>query len=125
MHEWLDQALQDVGTGPDSFEKRRNIFRYRQAIHRLRPLNLRDRWGYSLEIDKLAQLIAFVEHNVDREGLAARARERGAIVEVADRMAIAMLTDDLPQFCSGYDTPAEDDLIETAVRTILDVKASS
>lgn len=125
MHEWLDQALRDVGTGSDTFEVRRNIFRYRQAIHRLRPIDLRDRWGYPLEIDKLAQIIAFVEHNADLPGLKQRSRERGAMVEIVDRLAIAMLTDELPQFCAGYDTPAEDDQIETVVRTILNLKEPS
>lgn len=125
MHEWLNQALRDVSSGENLFEVRRNIFRYRQAIDRLRYVDLRDRWGYPLEVDKLAQIIAFVERNADLASLKQRSRERGAMVEIVDRLAMEMLTGELPQFCSGHDTPAEDALIETVVRTILNLKEPS
>ena len=125
MHDWLGQALRDVSGGDNLFEIRRNILRYRDAIDRLRLLELRDRWGYRLEEHKLAQIVAFVEHNADRDGLANRSRSRGAMVEIVDRLAVEMLTGELPQFCSGQDTPAEDELIETVVRAALNLKEPS
>jgi len=125
VHDWLGEALRDLRSGENLFEVRRIIFRYRDAIDRLRYVDLRDRWGYPLEVEKLAAIVAFVEHNADRDGLSNRSRERGAMVEIVDRLAMEMLTGALPQFCSGHDTPAEDALIETVVRTTLNLKEPS
>ena len=126
MYHWLKAAMQGASADGDLFQVHRQILRNRDAIDRLLPLELRDRWGYPLEPYKLAEVAAFIQANADLDGLKQRSRERGAMVEIVDRLALEMLSgDSFPQFCSGYDTPAEDGLIETVVRTTLNLKEPS
>lgn len=127
MYDWLKAAMQEAMIDGNVFEIRRLVLTNRDAIDRLLPLNLRDRWGYPLEPYKLAEIAAFIRANADVDGLKQRSRERGAMVEAIDRLALEMLAgqSSFPQFCSGYDTPAEDDLIETVIRTTLNLKEPS
>lgn len=120
MYDWLTDAMRGA-----PFETRRSLMRHRDAIDRLRVLELRDRWGYHLEPHKLADIAAYVEANVDRAALAQRSRARAVVVEMVDLLAVGMAVHEVPQFCSGYDTPAEDALIETVVRTTLNLKEPS
>lgn len=121
MHDWIKTALQDA----DLTSTRLTILRHQDAIQRLRALDLRDRWGYPLEPHKLAEITAFVLANTDMGALSLRGRERAAIVEVCDRLAIEMLAGDVPVFCPYPDTPPEDADIEPVVRAILNIKEPS
>lgn len=122
MHDSLAEVLRDRDL---DFGIKHLILTRRDVLERLLDLELRDRWGYPLEVYKLFLIAKFVEHNADLDGLKNRSRSRGAMVEIVDRLAMEMLTGGLPQFCSGHDTPAEDDLIETVVRTTLNLKEPS
>ena len=120
MNDWLGPAMKEA-----QFELRRQLMRTRDPIDRLLQLDLRDRWGYRLGAHKLAAIAAFIQDFADHEGLRTRSRERGAMVEMVDTLATAMLVGDLPMFCSAQDTPPEDELIETVVRTTLNLKEPS
>lgn len=120
MYDWLRQALIDARGETPSM---RDVIRYRVIIDRTRVLDLRDRWGYPLQDFKIAAIVGFVLDNTDHHNL--RRRESAVVVESVDRLAAAMLTDDVPLFCDDQDTPPSDETIQTVVRTILNLKEPS
>jgi hypothetical protein len=121
MYDWLKASLEDA-TLPQA---RLTILRNQDAVQRMRGLDLRDRWGYQLEPSKLAEIAAFVLANTDMAAIGRRGREAAAIVEVVDRLAIEMLTTDMPMFCPEHDTPPDDTDIEEVVRAVLNLKEPS
>ena len=72
------------------------------AATRLRALDLRDRWGYKLDDDKLLELAHYINGRPDVD---------------ADQLGLAMLAlGEVPLVCEGYDTPAGDDLLEDIIK---------
>lgn len=120
MYPWLRQSLIDAR----DVAGKQLVMRHQRTLDRVRRLDLRDRWGYPLEDYKVAEIIDFVLEDMDWTSLKMPKRQAAVIVELADRLALAMLTD-LPMFCDGYDTPPSDETIQTVVRSILNIKESS
>lgn len=121
MYPWMRLAFVDAKQDPDFIAR---ILRERDAIDRLVQLDLKDRWGYPLQAYKLVQIVEAIRTNVDTAALRRRGRESAVVTELADRLAMEMLVGSVPQFCDDYDTPASDELVEIAVRAVLNIKKS-
>jgi hypothetical protein len=85
------------------------VLTHRRAVLALiRDLDPRDRWGYKLHPNRLAEIVERVVQNQDHD-----------IEFQIEDLAIAMLTGEVPMICPDHDTPPEDDLLAQIIATII------